>query len=57
MSTPWNWTVKQAAPPIPYGCICAYTWGFLEARLVRNGPISSCPADHAVIDGAAGGHQ
>jgi hypothetical protein len=45
--------VTRAAAPIPPGCICSYTWGGGPARLVRNGALASCPADHAEIDGQA----
>jgi hypothetical protein len=43
--------VTRTSPPIPSGCICSYTWGVWPARLVRNGALASCPADHAEIDG------
>lgn len=49
-------TVTKAPPPIPMGCICAYTWGFgldgPPGRLVRNGALASCPADHSEVDAA-----
>jgi hypothetical protein len=48
-----DWTVKTAPAPIPFGCICAYTWSVLESRQVRNSPVASCPADHTEIDKAA----
>ena len=38
--------VRTAPAPIPVGCICAYTWSFTARRLVRNGPLANCPADH-----------
>jgi hypothetical protein len=44
--------VRETAPGIPWGCTCAYTWAPLAARLVRNGPFTSCPADHTAIDHA-----
>jgi hypothetical protein len=34
-------------PSIPMGCVCAYTWAGIPGRLVRNGALSSCTADHA----------
>lgn len=49
-------TVVATAPPgIPAGCICSYT-NHPEGggRLLRNGPLTSCPADHAGVD--AGKH-
>jgi len=37
--------IKLAPPPIPAGCICAYTWG-PDGSPVRNGAMESCPAEH-----------
>ena len=38
---------------IPPGCICAYTWANDGSpRVVRNGAVASCPADHAQPVGA-----
>ena len=50
-----NETIAQQAPPsIPPGCICAYTWHpAADGRLMRNGAVLNCPADHAAVDGAA----
>ena len=31
---------------IPMGCICAYTWSGIPGRLIRNGALRSCTADH-----------
>lgn len=45
-------TVTKAPPGIPAGCICAYTWGGLPGRIVRNGALASCPADHSEVDAA-----
>lgn len=46
-------TAAQAPPGIPYGCICSYTWhSACDGRIVRNGALASCPADHAAVDGA-----
>lgn len=47
-------TVRTAPPPIPAGCICAYTWHWSgDGRTVRNGPLKTCPADHGAVDAAA----
>jgi hypothetical protein len=44
----------EAAPPIPPGCICSYTWHSAgDGRVVRNSPLKSCPADHTAIDEAS----
>ena len=43
--------VPTLAPPIPFGCICAYTWSPMPGRQVRNGAILSCAADHTAVDG------
>lgn len=43
-------TVTQAPAAIPTGCICAYTWAYDPPRVVRNGVLASCPADHEAID-------
>jgi len=41
-----------SATPIPIGCICAYTWhSDGSGRIVRNGPLASCLADHTEVDG------
>jgi hypothetical protein len=46
--------VTTAPPPIPYGCICAYTWhSAYDGRAVRNSPVKACPADHSAVDAAA----
>ena len=54
--TPWPGTtgieVAKAPPPIPFGCICSYTWAALPGRLARNGALASCPADHSEVDAA-----
>lgn len=42
--------VTKTPPPIPLGCICAYTWASLIGRQVRNGPVQACKADHTEID-------
>lgn len=53
MSTATDWASQVIASNgghIPSGCICSYTWGtsasLTQVELVRNGPISTCPADH-----------
>jgi hypothetical protein len=39
---------------IPLGCICSYTWDLaVPGRIVRNGAVLSCPADHSLVDGQA----
>lgn len=41
-------TYTNVPPPIPMDCICAYTWGLVDGRVVpvRNAALSSCPAGH-----------
>jgi len=43
--------VRPAPASIPLGCICSYTWSVLPGHLVRNGALTSCPADHTAVDG------
>ena len=46
--------VTIAPPPIPVGCLCAFTWHPAgDGRTVRNGPRAACAADHSAIDEAA----
>ncbi len=49
-----EYPVKTAPPGIPAGCICAYTWHPAgDGRIVRNGALGTCPADHGAVDTAA----
>lgn len=42
--------VSEAAAPVPWGCVCAYTWSGFAGRQVRNGPRPDCGADHTAVD-------
>jgi hypothetical protein len=44
--------MTKTPPSIPAGCICSYTWhSACDGRIVRNGALASCPADHSEVDG------
>jgi hypothetical protein len=47
---PQDVTVTVAPPPIPFGCICSYTWRCDGPGVVRNGALASCSADHSAVD-------
>ena len=45
---------RPVNPDIPLGCICSYTWHpACDGRIVRNGALLSCRADHSLVDEAA----